>query len=115
MVALYHDPKGEKVFSEYDTQPSFKSQQGAVAESSAATTDSALRKRIVELENIISTNKVATHIAIFVHVCSPRLANELMDSENLVEYAFIDCFHCNLISRLSTVNKSSQNLMVIKI
>ena len=58
MIALYKDPKGEKVFSEYATQPNFKSQQGTVTESNTGTTDSALRKRILELENMISTNQV---------------------------------------------------------
>ena len=58
MIALYKDPKGEKVFSEYGTQPNFKSQQGTVTESNTGTTDSALRKRILELENKIATNQV---------------------------------------------------------
>ena len=60
MVALYKDPKGEKIFDKYGT-PSFKSQQGTATESTPGTTDSALRKRIVELENIIATNQVAVH------------------------------------------------------
>ena len=58
MIALYKDPKGEKIFSKYGTQPTFKSQQGAAVESNTGTTDSALRKRILELENIIATNQV---------------------------------------------------------
>ena len=58
MVALYKDPKGEKIFSKYGTQPTFKSPQGTVTESNTGTTDSALRKRILELENIIATNQV---------------------------------------------------------
>lgn len=58
MVALYKDPKGEKIFSKYGTQPTFKSQQGPVTESNIGTTDSALKKRVQELENIISTNQV---------------------------------------------------------
>ena len=59
MIALYKDPKGEKIFSKYGTQPNFKSQQGTVTESNTGTTDSALRRRILELENIIATNQVA--------------------------------------------------------
>ena len=62
MIALYKDPKGEKVFSEYGTQPNFKSPQGTVTESNTGTTDSALRKRILELENVIATNQVCQHI-----------------------------------------------------
>lgn len=58
MIALYKDPKGEKIFSKYGTQPTFKSQQGTAVESNIGTTDSALRKRILELENIIATNQV---------------------------------------------------------
>ena len=57
MVSLYKDPKGEKIFGKFET-PSFKSQQGPVTESTIGTTDSALRKRILELENIIATNQV---------------------------------------------------------
>ena len=47
MIALYKDPKGEKVFNKYET-PSFKSQQQT--ESTTGTTDSALKLRIQELE-----------------------------------------------------------------
>ena len=67
MVALYKDPKGENVFGEY-CPPSFKSQQGAVAESSMSTTDSELRKRIVELENIIAKSKVHTSVHVICMV-----------------------------------------------
>lgn len=63
MVAVYKDPKGENVFGEY-CPPSFKSQRGTVAESSVSTTDSALRKRIAELESIIAKNKVNANVCL---------------------------------------------------
>ena len=62
MVALYKDPKGEKIFDKYET-PSFKSQQQQIqkqqqlhtcTDSSTETTDS-LKKRIQELENMLAT------------------------------------------------------------
>ena len=53
MIALYKDPKGEKVFNKYET-PSFNKSQQAVSqqqtESTTGTTDSALKQRIQELE-----------------------------------------------------------------
>ena len=60
MVALYKDPKGEKVFDKYET-PSFKSQQQTArkqepAESTTGTIDS-LRKRIQELETLLAVNQ----------------------------------------------------------
>ena len=70
MVALYKDPKGENVFGEY-CPPSLKSQHGSVAESNMSTTDSALRKRIVELENIIEKNQVHTSVHV---ICMIQLA-----------------------------------------
>ena len=57
MVSLYKDPKGEKIFDKYET-PSFKSQPKSESNILTGTTDSALNKRIQELENIIATNQV---------------------------------------------------------
>ena len=60
MIALYNDPKGERVFDKYET-PSFKSQQQHAqlkqteTDSTTMTIDS-LKKRIQELENIIAVN-----------------------------------------------------------
>lgn len=55
MLALYKDPQGEKVFHKYET-PSLKSQNKT--DSTIGTSDSALKKRILELENIIATTQV---------------------------------------------------------
>ena len=64
MIALYKDPKGEKVFDKYET-PSLKShqqhtqrqQQHTCTDSSTETIDS-LKKRIQELENIMLANQM---------------------------------------------------------
>ena len=68
MVALYKDPKGEKVFDKYGT-PSFmsqqqKQQQADSAISTIGTTDSRLKKRIQELENTIAAKQVRIPIHI---------------------------------------------------
>lgn len=55
MLALYKDPKGEKVFHKYEI-PSLKSQNKT--DSTIGTSDSALKKRILELENIIAMTQV---------------------------------------------------------
>ena len=61
MIALYKDPKGEKVFDKYET-PSLKSQlqltqQQQHTDSATETIDS-LKQRIRELENIVTENQV---------------------------------------------------------
>ena len=61
MIALYKDPKGERVFDEYKT-PSFKLQQQHMQKLEQTETDSttmtidSLKKRIQELESIIAVN-----------------------------------------------------------
>ena len=60
MIALYKDPKGEKVFDKYET-PSLKSQlqltqQQQPTDSATETIDS-LKQRIRELENIVTENQ----------------------------------------------------------
>ena len=62
MVSLYKDPKGEEVFGKYET-PSFKSQTKSDS-TITGTTDSALKRRVQELENIIATNQVKSCISI---------------------------------------------------
>ena len=72
MVALYKDPKGEKVFNKYGT-PSFmsqqqKQQQADSAISTIGTTDhdSQLIKRIQELENIIAAKQVCIYLYTYI-------------------------------------------------
>ena len=65
MVALYKDPKGEKVFDKYET-PSFKSQQQTArkqepTESTTGTIDS-LRKRVQELETLLAANQTQLEV-----------------------------------------------------
>lgn len=65
MVALYKDPKGERVFEEYEA-PSFKVQQQhthqqPLTDSATATIDS-LKNRILELENIVAGNKQCSEV-----------------------------------------------------
>lgn len=63
MIALYKDPKGESVFDKYEP-PSFKTQQQVNGqqqlqlhtESATGTIDS-LKKRIQELENMLTLNQ----------------------------------------------------------
>jgi hypothetical protein len=77
MIALYKDPKGEKIFSKYGTQSNFKSQQGTVTESNTGTTDSGLRRRILELENMVATNQVYHHIEYFINSLSKHCNYDL--------------------------------------
>ena len=63
MIALYKDPKGERVFDKYET-PSFKSHQQTQKKKQTETdsttttmTIDSLKKKIHELENIIAVNR----------------------------------------------------------
>ena len=66
MIALYKDPKGEKVFDKYET-PSLKShlqlthQQQQHTDSATETIDS-LKQRIRELENMVTKNQQNTEV-----------------------------------------------------
>ena len=60
MVALYKDPKGEKVFDKYET-PSFKSQQQNKQDTTTGTIDS-LKKRIQELESLLAANQIQVEV-----------------------------------------------------
>ena len=60
MVGLYKDPKGESVFSDFHTK------DGGIAGSvqlnrptTAFGTEETLRKKIIELENVLCTYKVS--------------------------------------------------------
>ena len=77
MIALYKDPKGEKVFDKYET-PSFKSQlqhtQKQQPTDSATETVDSLKKRIEELENMVIENPIHVHllwvlILLYLHAC----------------------------------------------
>ena len=71
MIALYKDPKGESVFDKYEP-PSFKTQQQVTGqqqqlqlhtESVTGTIDS-LKKRIQELENMLTLNQRQTELEV---------------------------------------------------
>lgn len=63
MVALYKDPKGEKVFDKYET-PSFKSQQQNKQQNTDTTTGTidSLKKRIQELESLLAANQIQVEV-----------------------------------------------------
>ena len=67
MVALYKDPKGEKVFDKYET-PSFKSQQQNKQQNTDTTTGTidSLKKRIQELESLLAANQ--TQVEVYMHI-----------------------------------------------
>ena len=68
MIALYKDPQGERVFDKYEV-PSLRSQHQPMHHQQQ--TDSAneridlLKKRILELENIVAENKQHSEVCNF--------------------------------------------------
>ena len=98
MIALYKDPKGETVFDKYDP-PSLKTQQQISngqqqpprTESATGTIDS-LKKRILELENMLTLNQQ-----------QPELEVSLLDILHGVNFFFFTNTPSSLVPRPSHV------------